>query len=168
MTRRASRLLIHLASFTLGISSAFAGSGPEPAANSEDTLLAQVAALDEAMFDAFNRCSDPEQLKRHTAYFAADVEFYHDTGGVTWTRDEMIANTKKHACGNYRRELVPETLEVFPIKDFGALARGTHRFCQMESGECEGKADFVLLWREKDGQWQITRAFSFGHGSNQE
>lgn len=166
MKRRTSILLAGLASFVLGISSASAGSGQQEAASPHDALFARVAALDNAMFDAFNHCGDPEQLQRHAAYFAPDVEFYHDTGGVTWTRDEMIAKTEKNACGHYRRELVPGTLEVFPIKDFGALAKGTHRFCQIDTGKCEGQADFVLLWREKGGQWQITRVFSFGHRPN--
>ena len=31
------------------------------------------------------------------------VEFYHDTGGVTWTRQDMIANTEKYVCGKFRR-----------------------------------------------------------------
>lgn len=166
MNRCTSILLIYLASFTVGISTAFAESGQQEAARSGDMLFAKVAGLDKAMFEAFNHCSDPEQLKLHGSYFAPDIEFYHDTGGVTWTRDEMIANTKKYACGNYQRELIPGTLEVFPIKDFGALARGSHRFCQIDTGKCEGKADFVLLWREKDGQWQITRSLSFGHRAN--
>ena len=39
-----------------------------------------------AVFDAFNRCDRPGQLDRHAAYFDPSVEFYHDTGGVTWTR----------------------------------------------------------------------------------
>lgn len=36
------------------------------------TLLSIV--LDAAVFDAFNRCSDPPQLERHARYFAEDVE----------------------------------------------------------------------------------------------
>lgn len=166
MKRQSSILLIYLASFTLGISSAFAGSGQQETNSSKDTLFTKITGLDKAMFDAFNHCSDPKQLKLHASYFAPDVEFYHDTGGVTWTRDEMIANTEKYACSHYRRELIPGTLEVFPVKDFGAIAKGTHRFCQSDNGKCEGKADFLLVWQEKDGRWQITRSLSFGHRPN--
>lgn len=122
--------------------------GAKPA----QTLFGKIKALDAAMFDAFNKCSDPKQLKLHAAYFSPDVEFYHDTGGVTWSRDDMIANTRKYACGNYRRELVPGSLEVYPVKDFGAIARGVHRFCAINTGKCEGMADFVLIWREQDGK----------------
>lgn len=139
---------------------------PELAEKSTQSLFARIKALDTAMFDAFNNCSDPAQLTRHASYFSADVEFYHDTGGVTWTRDDMLVNTRKFACGNYRRELVPETLEVFPIKDFGAVARGTHRFCAVDTDKCEGIADFVLIWREQDENWQVTRSLSLGHKPN--
>ncbi|WP_305805869.1 nuclear transport factor 2 family protein [Stenotrophomonas sp. YIM B06876] len=129
-----------------------------------DTALhATIAALDQAVFDSFNRCADPAQLDRHASYFDPAVEFYHDTGGVTWTRAAMLANTGKFACGHFTRQLVPGTLEVFAIRDFGALARGQHRFCDSGNGKCEGLADFTLLWRLRDGHWQITRVLSYAH-----
>ena len=53
-----------------------------------------ITALDTAVFDAFNHCADPAQLAKHAAFFAPGVEFYHDTGGVTWSRDAMIAELR--------------------------------------------------------------------------
>ena len=141
-------------------SSAFATTTGTPEGES---LQAPIAALDSAVFDAFNRCSDPAQLRKHADFFALDVEFYHDTGGVTWTRDAMIDNTRKYACGHYTRERVAGSLHVSPIKDFGAIAQGVHRFCQADTGRCEGEADFAMVWRLRDGQWQITRVLSYGH-----
>lgn len=128
-----------------------------------DELFQQISRLDAETFDAFNHCSDPAQLQKHASYFDADVEFYHDTGGVTWTRDAMLANTAKYACGNFTRELVPDSLRVYPIKDFGAIAQGAHRFCQIASGQCEGMADFAIVWRNQGGKWEITRVLSYGH-----
>jgi hypothetical protein len=122
-----------------------------------------ISALDTAVFDAFNHCSDPGQLEKHASYFAQNVEFYHDTGGVTWNRNDMLANTRKYVCGNFTRELVPGTLQVYPIKDFGALSKGTHRFCQVSSGKCEGEADFTIVWHQNGNQWEITRVLSYGH-----
>jgi hypothetical protein len=133
---------------------------PAPAA---DPLFDTIAALDSEVFAAFNTCVDPVQLEKHAAYFATDVEFYHDTGGVTWTRDAMIANTKQYVCGHFRRELIPDTLEVFPVKEFGAIARGSHRFCQFDSGQCDGMADFTIIWRLQDEKWAITRVLSYAH-----
>ncbi|HVA54533.1 MAG TPA: nuclear transport factor 2 family protein [Gammaproteobacteria bacterium] len=138
------------------------------AASGEDALYNTVAALDTAVFDSFNKCSSPEQLKIHASYFAPDVEFYHDTGGVTWTRQDMLANTAKNACGHYRRALVPGTLKVFPIKDYGAIEQGVHRFCQIKTGACEGMADFIIIWTNQGGDWKITRVLSYGHRATQE
>ena len=128
-----------------------------------DQLQETITVLDSAVFDAFNRCSDPEQLAKHASYFAEDVEFYHDNGGVTWSRDEMLAKTKKNICGHIRRELVPGTLKVFPIKGFGAIEQGSHRFCQLATDKCEGLAEFTIVWREQAGAWKITRVLSYGH-----
>ena len=139
---------------------AIAQARPQPDA---PDLQATIAALDAALFDAFNRCADSAQLAVHAGYFDPAVEFYHDNGGVTWSRDEMIERTRANVCGNYRRERVPGTLKVFPIKDFGAIAQGTHRFCPMGSTACAGEADFVMVWRERDGQWQVTRVLSYAH-----
>ena len=133
-------------------------------------LAATVAALDTAAFDAFNHCEAPGQLDRYASFFAPDVEFYHDLGGVTWTRDAMIAQTKANVCGKFQRELVPGSLKVWPLKDFGALARGEHRFCHYKpdgaTHPCEGQAEFTIVWRHTGDKWTITRAFSYGHGSN--
>jgi len=79
----------------------------------------------------------------------------------------MLANTKNFVCGKYRRELVAGSLKVFPIEGFGAIEQGVHRFCQIGSGNCEGLADFTIVWRYLDGGWQATRVLSYGHRPNQ-
>ncbi|MBC7990647.1 MAG: nuclear transport factor 2 family protein, partial [Luteimonas sp.] len=70
---------------------ASASDTPPSAAPSADPLLGTISALDTAVFDAFNHCDAPGRLQQHAGYFAPDVEFYHDKGGVTWTREAMIA-----------------------------------------------------------------------------
>lgn len=141
-----------------------ATSAAEPPKNgAEPPLMETISALDAAVFDAFNHCTDPAQLEKHATFFAENVEFYHDTGGVTWNRADMLANTKKNVCGHFTRELIPGSLTVYPIKDFGAIEQGSHRFCQVASGECEGLADFTMVWRHAGGKWEITRVLSYGH-----
>lgn len=138
----------------------------EPAAAAGD-LATTVARLDAEVFDAFNRCADPAQLERHAGWFDPAVEFYHDTGGVTWTREAMLANTRQHACGKFTRELVPGTLVVHPLRDFGAIAQGQHRFCKAGTGTCEGLAEFTIVWQHlPDDRWRITRVLSYGHRAN--
>lgn len=131
-----------------------------------DPLTMTIAALDAAVFDAFNRCDQPGQLQRHAGFFDKRVEFYHDTGGVTWNRRDMIANTARNVCGKFRRQLVPGSLKVYPIKDYGAIEQGVHTFCRNHSGTCEGMADVVIVWRQQGARWTITRVLSYGHRPN--
>jgi uncharacterized protein DUF4440 len=145
----------------------FSAGGQRITAPATDSLVDTIAALDSAVFDAFNRCSSPEQLQKHASFFAPDVEFYHDKGGVTWTREAMIANTRRNVCGNFRRELVAGTLRVYPIKDFGAIEQGSHKFCQFATGKCDGLAEFVIVWRYRNASWQITRVLSYAHRPNE-
>lgn len=155
-------VLVMLVSVVLASGRAVAQTAAAP-----DVLLATMQALDTAVFDAFNHCDAPGKLAEHGRYFASDVEFYHDTGGVTWTRAAMLKNTRQFVCGHFRRELIPGSLRVFPIRDFGALVQGTHQFCQFDSGRCDGLADFSILWRQQKGRWRITRVLSYGHRANE-
>lgn len=134
-----------------------------PAPATPGPLFETISTLDAAVFSAFNACADPGQLQAHAEYFSEAVEFYHDNGGVTWNRQAMLANTRQHVCGNFRRELVPGSLRVYPISNFGAIAQGAHRFCQFTSGACEGAADFVIVWQQQGHRWVITRVLSYGH-----
>jgi hypothetical protein len=131
---------------------------------SPDPLFQKMLALDTALFDSFNKCSDPAELEKHAAYFAKDVEFFHDLGGITLGIDGLMANTRKNVCGKFRRELDRESFRAYPIPGYGAMTIGTHRFCHTPT-TCEGIAEFTTVWREKDGAWQITRALSYAHRS---
>ena len=166
MKKRIPLVAALIAVTALGASSAFASSDQPTTKQATHSLFDTISALDTAVFDAFNSCSSQGQLQKHGSYFAPDVEFYHDNGGVTWSRREMLAKTEKNVCGHFRRELVPGTLKVFPIKDFGAIEQGSHRFCQFASGKCEGIAYFVIVWRNHNGSWKITRVLSYGHRPN--
>jgi hypothetical protein len=134
---------------------ASAGEEAEDAA----ALTRTITGLDDQVFDAYNRCD----LETFTRYFSPTVEFYHDSGGATFDRDTVVSNTRKYICHKVRRERVPGTLKVYPIKNFGAIEEGEHRFCEVATGKCEGSAKFVMVWQYKDGQWQMTRVLSYGH-----
>jgi hypothetical protein len=127
-----------------------------------DALTRQMLALDAEFFGSFNKCSDPAELDKHAAFFAKDVEFFHDLGGVTEGVDALMAQTRKNVCGKFRRELDRESFRAYPIPGYGAIAIGTHRFCHTPT-TCEGSGEFTTVWREKDGKWQITRALSYAH-----
>ena len=126
-------------------------------------LYDSIAYLDSIFFNAFNR-RDIEKLK---ALLSDDLEFYHDLGGVTNYTQNIDAFKRTFASERkLRRELVSGSLEVYPIKDYGAVETGVHRFYATEKGEQEklsSEAKFVQLWQKKDGAWKITRIISYGH-----
>lgn len=133
-------------------------------ADAQDPLFEAVSALDIGLFDSFNHCSSDAELQKHAGYLDPKLEFYHDDGGVTWSRQDYMANTQRNVCGRFRRDLVPGTLQVFPIKDYGAIEQGIHRFCDLKTGACFGEALFVIVWHHLAGeQWQATRILSYGH-----
>src|SRR5438045_4716294 len=80
------------------------------------------AALDAALFDSYNKCD----LDRFASFFVDDAEFYHDQGGVTLGKTTLTDSVKKNICGKVTRELV--SLKVFPMKGYGMLETGVHRF----------------------------------------
>lgn len=134
---------------------------PQAAADETAGLSATVAALDRQMFDAYNA----HDVDRLMALFAPDLEFYHDTGGLLGHAQvrqgftNVFANNK-----DIRRDLVPGSLEVYPIKDHGAIEIAAHRFCHTENGKEDcGTFKFVHVWRLQDGAWQVSRAVSYGH-----
>jgi len=128
---------------------------------SDDELFRTIAALDTAVFDAVNRCD----LEKVGSYFTEDLEFYHDKGGVTRTRQALVESVKNNLCGKVRRELVAGTLEVYPMEGYGAVEIGVHRFYHpgRDDVETPGEARFMHLWQHKDGVWRITRVISYDH-----
>jgi ketosteroid isomerase-like protein len=128
---------------------------------SQEELNKVVAALDAALFDSYNRCD----LEKNATFFADDVEFYHDQGGVTLGKEKLVESIKKNICGKVTRELVAGSLQVYPMKGYGAVEMGVHRFHHPGHDDTEGvgEAKFIHLWRYKDGAWKITRVISYDH-----
>jgi hypothetical protein len=119
-----------------------------------------IASLDAALFDSYNRCD----LEKFSTFFADDVEFYHDQGGVTLGKEKLTESIKKNICsGDVRRELVAGTLQAHYMKGYGAVEIGVHRFYHPKSNTATGEGRFIHLWQYKDGAWKITRAISFDH-----
>ena len=126
-------------------------------------LYDTIAHLDAVFFNAFNT-RNFDQLK---TLLSENLEFYHDLGGVTNYHQNMEAFKKTFESDRrVRRALVESTLEVYPIKDYGAVETGIHRFYATEKGQQEklsSEAKFVQVWQKKDGAWKITRIISYGH-----
>ncbi len=128
---------------------------------SQEQLNKAVASLDAALFDTYNRC----ELDKFAAFFTEDVEFYHDQTGLSAGKAALIGALKNNICGKVTRELVPGTLQVYPIKGYGAVEMGVHRFHHPghEDTKGVGEGRFIHLWQYKDGAWKITRVISYDH-----
>ncbi|WP_054413660.1 nuclear transport factor 2 family protein [Hymenobacter sp. DG25A] len=126
-------------------------------------LYRTIAQQDSAMFVAFNQ-HDVEKLQ---TFFAEDLEFYHDKGGLANFQQTMQGFRNMFAQNKttgLNRQLVPGTLEVYPINGYGAVETYQHRFCHVENGKDDcGTFKNMMVWRLKDGQWKVTRVVSYGH-----
>src|SRR5450432_660872 len=128
---------------------------------SQAELETTITTLDTALFAAYNQCD----LEKFASFIAADVEFYHDKGGVTLGREALTDAIKKNICGKVTRTIVPGTLQVYPMKGYGAVEIGVHRFHHPGHDDSEGvgEAQFIHLWQYKNGAWKITRVISYDH-----
>ena len=130
-------------------------------AGTSGEIFETIARLDSAIFGAFNA----HDVDRLMAMFTDDLEFYHDTGGLT-DRRQSEESFKKMFAGtpDIRRDLVKGSLEVYPIKDHGAIEIGEHRFCHKENGKDDcGTFKFAMVWRRSGESWKISRVISYGH-----
>lgn len=120
-----------------------------------------ITALDTALFDAYNHCD----LQKFASFIDENIEFYHDKAGNIFGRAPLTEAIKNNICGKVTRELVPGTLQIFPMKGYGALEIGVHRFHHpgQEDAIGVGEANFIHLWQFKDGAWKVTRVISYDH-----
>jgi hypothetical protein len=124
-------------------------------------LAEEISELDTILFKAVNE----GKLDIVKEYFSPDLEFYHDTGGLDKYQG-TIDNLKRMFANPNRptRSLVENSMQVYPIKDYGAIQTGKHTFCHTENGKPEcGTFDFLHVWQKQDEKWQITRVVSYGH-----
>jgi Domain of unknown function (DUF4440) len=158
----------------------FSGSITAFAQTEQSKLFETMQALDTQLFEAANHC-DYEKL---TAMVDENLEFYHDQGGLMLGRKAFLETIKNNTCGTMIRELVSGTLQVYPIKGYGAIEMGVHRFHHpghekefpaagqlgmtrfLDPGAAEwpaGEAKFLHIWQLKDRTWKLTRVVSYGH-----
>lgn len=149
--------------FTIGLNTSMVKAQQSSFKPKDAQLYQTIAHMDSVMFNAFNS----RNLEVMKTLFAPDVEFYNDGKGVTGY-DATMAGFKgifeNKQAADLRRDLIKESLEVYPMPGFGAIEMGTHRFTHTENGKpIIGVMKFVHVWQLKDGQWKVTRVVSVGH-----
>jgi len=131
------------------------GQGADP------TLYKKIVHMDSVTFDAFNR----HDLAVLMSFFSDSLEFFHDKGGrIDYTAcTEGFKGVFKQSP-DIHRDLVPGSLEIYPLPGYGAVEMGEHRFTHKENGrDIVGVFKFVHVWEWKDNSWKITRVVSVGH-----
>ncbi len=142
----------------LPVASVAQTSGAKGAA-APDALFQTVSALDTKLFDAYNTCD----LKTLGEMVSDDLEFYHDKSGLSVGKQVFLASIRNNICRKVHRTLFPGTLEVYPLKGFGAVQIGVHRFTHPGIDDELGEAKFIHIWQNKDGMWKLTRVISYDH-----
>jgi hypothetical protein len=99
--------------------------------NLDPNTAKKVRELDTALFEAFNH-RNSEAMR---PFYATDVEFFHDQVGRTLGQDAVIATFRNKFEGDFverhqlvQRELIDNSLHLFPIPGYGVLEVGNHRF----------------------------------------
>ena len=120
-------------------------------------LYNTIVHMDSVYFNAYNTCD----MDKQAAIYADSIEFYHDKGGLQTSKQALLDAIKKNICGKVTRQLVPGSIEVYPIAGFGAVEIGLHRFINHQESETPSKPDkFIIVWRLRNNLWQITRVIS--------
>jgi hypothetical protein len=134
---------------------------PIESIKSQEELTQVVTALDKQLFDAYNTCN----IDKLGTMVVDDLEFYHDKTGLAVGKQVFLEAIKNNICGKVTRQLVPGTLEVYPLHGYGAVEIGVHRFYHpgAQDHDVVGEAKFITLWQYKDGAWKVSRAISYDH-----
>jgi len=125
-------------------------------------LYDTIAHMDSILFNAANS-QDLETMK---SLFTEDLEFYHDASGLAGY-DKTIKKFQNLFTNykNTRRVLVAGSMEVYPVKDYGAIQTGLHQFCRLDNGELKdcGAFKFLHIWKRTATGWKISRVISYNH-----
>lgn len=121
-------------------------------------LYNTIVHMDSLYFNAYNTCD----LKTQSDLYSEDLEFFHDKGGLSTSKSDVLEALKNNICGKVTRELVDGSIEVYPIKDYGAVEIGLHKFHnnQEPKGTVSKIGKFIMMWEYKNESWNITKVIS--------
>jgi ketosteroid isomerase-like protein len=142
-----------------------------PGAVARPGLAEEIRAADAAFFKAFFDDCDIATVR---GYLTDDFEMLHDKSGIVATSAAEFVKATEDKCQRQAdgtdflstRKLLPDTLEVYPINNYGAIASGKHEFFAVKAGAPDRLTEtgrFTLVWKEVNGRWKLARALSFDH-----
>ncbi|MEW7290808.1 nuclear transport factor 2 family protein [Aquimarina sp. 2304DJ70-9] len=120
-------------------------------------LYETIVLMDKEYFDAFNTCD----LKKQASLYSENVEFFHDKGGVMTSKKDVISSIEKNICGKVSRKLIEGSIEVYPIKGYGAVQIGFHKFHNNQEPDAPSiPSKFITMWELTNKGWKITKVIS--------
>lgn len=142
-----------------------------PGAVARPGLYEEILKADAEFFKAFFDTCDVETVR---GYIADDFEMFHDKGGlVSSSGAEFVKITldkcKRQAEGTdflSARKLLPESMKVYALNNYGAIQVGTHRFYAVQKDQPDRLTEsglFTHVWKEENGQWKLARVLSYDH-----
>lgn len=140
------------------------------AAPASQALIDALAAKDQALFEAVFAC----KLDLLADLVADDFEFLHDKHGQTATSGSQFRKAVADGCEKQkdgtnfkaRRELVPGTMNVYVLNNYGAFQMGAHRFYAIVPGQPDRLTEtgkFIDVWKNDGGAWRLARVISYDH-----
>jgi len=148
-----------------------ASDGPTAGPTATQELYDAIAAMDRTLFAAvFDTCD----IATLATVVADDFEFYHDKHGLSSTSGQQFVKAIEDTCERQktgvdyraRRELVPGSMKVYPLNNYGAIQVGEHRFYQLLPGQPEKLVEvslFTNVWKQDATGWKLARVLSYDH-----
>ncbi|WP_230407985.1 nuclear transport factor 2 family protein [Flavobacterium hydrocarbonoxydans] len=126
----------------------------------DQKLYNTIVKLDSTFFGYYNTCD--ADLEKYGDFYSDDIEFYHDKSGIMTSKTDIIEGTRKNICRKVTRELVKGSIEVYPIRNFGAIEIGLHKFHNNTEPENANSSAgrFMIIWKNENNVWKITRVVS--------
>jgi ketosteroid isomerase-like protein len=151
----------------MGVSSRVAAQATAPEIPTGQTLVDLIGGLYAKVATAYIKCD----LDTFVSMHAPDVELYHDEVGRLVGRD-AARNLAEGVCAmlkkgmQFRFEVIPGSVVVYPIPHFGAVAIQTVVVWQRGTGEPETKVGThkeFTVWEQRDGKWMVARHIAYAH-----
>jgi len=127
----------------------------------DKSLYNTIVQQDSLLFSAFNN----RDLNGVVSFLSSDLEVFQDNIGIrnySQTQESFKSLFEKDYV--LTRTLIKNSVEVYPIKDFGAIQTGKHTFCHVENGkELCATYKFVEIWKKENEKWKIVKIITYDH-----
>lgn len=125
--------------------------------SSDLKLYNEIVKMDATYFNAYNTCD----METQAEIYDEDLEFFHDKGGLATSKSDILKSLKENICNKVTRTLIKGSVEVYPIKGYGAIQFGYHKFYNKEEPNAKSiPSKFVVIWKNKNNSWKITKVIS--------